>query len=62
MIGGASARVLVASAVNEEPLGSTDVMRILEESSQLIRYSRRLQEKSRQLEATTGELRVRTRA
>jgi signal transduction histidine kinase len=43
--------------VNEQPLGMGDVMRILEESSQLIRYSRRLQEKSRQLEAATRELR-----
>ncbi len=38
VIGGASARVLVASTVKEEPLGLDDVMRILEESSQLIQY------------------------
>lgn len=57
-IGSASARVIVATVAEEQPLGLDDVMRILEETSQAIEYSRRLEEKSRELEAATNELRV----
>jgi Na+/proline symporter/nitrogen-specific signal transduction histidine kinase len=56
-IGGASARVMVASVVEEEPLGLDDVMRILDEASQLRAYSHALEEKSRSLERATAELR-----
>lgn len=56
-IGSASARVMVASVVQEEPLGLDEVMNILDEASQVRAYSHRLEEKSRQLEAATKELR-----
>ena len=56
-IGSASARVMVASAVEEETLSLTDVMRILDEASQLRAYSRALEDKSRSLEQATHELR-----
>jgi Na+/proline symporter/nitrogen-specific signal transduction histidine kinase len=56
-IGSASARVLVASVAHEEPIGTEEVMRILDETSQVIEYSRRLEQQSRALEATTAELR-----
>jgi signal transduction histidine kinase len=56
-IGSASARVMVASAVKEEPLGTSEVMDILEEASQVRAYSRQLEQKSRELEAATTELR-----
>ena len=56
-IGSASARVMVASVVHEEPIGTEEVMRILDETSQVIEYSRRLEQQSRALEATTAELR-----
>ena len=56
-IGSASARVMVASVAHEEPIGTEEVMRILDETSQLIEYSRRLEQQSRALEATTAELR-----
>ena len=56
-IGSASARVMVASVVHEEPIGTEEVMRILDETSQAIEYSRRLEQQSRALEATTAELR-----
>jgi len=39
-IGSASARVMVASAVKEEPLGLDEVMNILGETRQVIAYSR----------------------
>ncbi len=57
VIGGASARVLVASAVHEAPLGVEELMLILDESSQLLRYSHQLEEQSQALQATTQELR-----
>ena len=57
-IGGASARVIVASVVQEEPPGLDEVMDILDEASQVRAYSRELEQKSRALEAATGELRA----
>ncbi|TVQ33596.1 MAG: histidine kinase [Wenzhouxiangella sp.] len=57
-IGSASARVMVASAVDEEPLEIDDVMRILEEASQLRAYSQALEDKSRSLERATEELKT----
>jgi signal transduction histidine kinase len=56
-IGSASARVMVASVVEEEPLGLDEVMNIIDEASQVIAYSRQLEQKSRELEAATNELR-----
>ena len=57
-IGSASARVMVASVVNEEDLELHDVMRILDEASQLRMYSRALEEKSHSLQQATEELRA----
>ena len=56
-VGSASARVMVASVVEEEPLALDDVMRMLEETSQLRAYSRELEEKSQALERATARLR-----
>lgn len=56
-IGSASARVMVASVVEEEALDLDDVMRILDEASQLRAYSHALEEKSQSLERATAELR-----
>jgi Na+/proline symporter/nitrogen-specific signal transduction histidine kinase len=57
-IGSASARVMVASVVKEEPLGIDEVMNILDEASQVRAYSRQLEQKSRELEQATQELRA----
>ncbi len=57
-IGGASARVMIASVVQEEPPGLDEVMDILDEASQVRAYSRELEQKSRELEAATAELRA----
>jgi signal transduction histidine kinase len=56
-IGGASARVMVASVVKEEALSIDEVREILDEASQVVVYSHRLEQKSRELEAATAELR-----
>ena len=57
-IGSASARVMVSTVVQEEPLGLGEVMDILDEASQVRAYSHKLEEKSRALEAATAELRA----
>ena len=56
-IGSVSARVMIASVVQEESLGLEEVMNILDEASQVRAYSRQLEEKSRALQAATEELR-----
>jgi signal transduction histidine kinase len=56
-VGSASARLLVASVVEEEALSADDVLSILDEASQLRAHSRELEEKSRSLEQATAELR-----
>ncbi len=55
-IGSASARVMVASVVEEESLGLDDVMRILDEASQLRAYSRELEQASAELRAANQRL------
>ena len=56
-IGGASARIMVASVVKEETLTIEEVRDILDEASQVVVYSHRLEQKSHELEAATTELR-----
>jgi signal transduction histidine kinase len=55
-IGAASARGMVASIAKGELLRFDEVMAILEETQQAIAYSRQLEQKSRELEATASEL------
>ncbi|QID18899.1 histidine kinase [Nitrogeniibacter mangrovi] len=57
-IGSASARIMIASVVEEEALGLEEVMNILDEASRVRAYSRELEDKSRALEAATRELRA----
>jgi Na+/proline symporter/nitrogen-specific signal transduction histidine kinase len=57
-IGSASAHAMVAAVVEEEPLGMDDVMRILDEASQLRAYSHALEEQSASLQRATQELRT----
>ena len=57
-IGGASARIMVASVVKEDALSVDEVMAMLDEASQRIAYSHELEQKSRELMAATAELRA----
>ncbi|HEX6703397.1 MAG TPA: sensor histidine kinase [Albitalea sp.] len=57
-IGASSARVMIASVVKEEPLDMDEVLSILDEASQLIAYSHKLEQKSLELETATVELRA----
>ena len=56
-IGASSARAMVSSVVQEEPLGVDEVMAIIDEASQAIAHSQQLEEKQAALEAATRELR-----
>jgi signal transduction histidine kinase len=56
-IGASSARAMVSSVVDEEPLGVDEVMAIIDEASQAIAHSQELEEKRVELEAATTELR-----
>lgn len=56
-IGSASARAVMASVAEEEPLGINEVMNVIDEASQVLAYSRQLEQKSRELEAATDDLR-----
>ena len=47
---------MVSSVVDEEPLAVSEVVRILDETSQVLAYSRALESKSDQLERATSEL------
>ena len=57
-IGTATARVVVASVAKGEIVSLHEVMEILDENSQVIAYSHKLEQKSRELETTTAELRA----
>ena len=55
-IGSASARVMVSSVVKEESLGIEEVMNILDETRQVIEYSRELEKTSLELQAANERL------
>ncbi|HSD42537.1 MAG TPA: sensor histidine kinase [Burkholderiales bacterium] len=57
-IGAASARIMVAAVAKEEALTLNEVREILDEASQVVVYSHKLEQKSRELEAATAELRA----
>jgi len=58
VIGSASARAAVSSAIQRQGFEFDEVMSILDETSQVIAYSRELEDKRRELERATGELRL----
>jgi Na+/proline symporter/nitrogen-specific signal transduction histidine kinase len=55
-IGSASARILVESIARESPLGIEDVMHILDETSQVIHYSRELARRTEELREANRRL------
>ena len=57
-IGAATSRALIGTVVKGEIVSIEEVMEVLGEASQAIRYSHQLEEKSRELEAATKELRA----
>jgi Na+/proline symporter/nitrogen-specific signal transduction histidine kinase len=57
-IGAASARTMVATVAQEEPLGMEEVMTIIDEASHVIAYSHELAQKQQELEAATASLKA----
>lgn len=55
-VGAASARVALASAVKGEEVNSEEIMRMLDETSHVIEYSRQLEFKTKELEEATAAL------
>jgi signal transduction histidine kinase len=55
-IGAASAHTMVSSVTQEEPLGIDEVMSIIDEASQVIAYSHKLEQKQQELEQATASL------
>jgi Na+/proline symporter/signal transduction histidine kinase len=55
-IGAASAHTMVSTVTQEEPLGIDEVMTIIDEASQVIAYSHKLEEKQLELERATTSL------
>ncbi|MBW2411243.1 MAG: histidine kinase [Deltaproteobacteria bacterium] len=55
-IGSASARVMVSSVVKEEPLGIEEVLNILDETRQVIAYSRELENATAELKKANERL------
>jgi Na+/proline symporter/nitrogen-specific signal transduction histidine kinase len=58
VIGAASAHIMVASVVKEEALSLEEVRAMVDEASQIIVYSHKLEQKSQELERATQELRA----
>ena len=57
-IGAASAHTMVSTVVQEGPLGIDEVMTIIDEASQVIAYSHKLEEKQQELEQATASLKA----
>jgi Na+/proline symporter/nitrogen-specific signal transduction histidine kinase len=60
VMGAASARVAIASVVQEERLSMDEVLRLLDETSQVRAYSRQLEQRTQQLEQKSRELEAAT--
>ncbi|MEP7156401.1 MAG: sensor histidine kinase [Betaproteobacteria bacterium] len=60
-IGAASARTMVATIMQEEPLGIDEVMNIIDETSQVIAYSHRLETQQQELQQVTNSLQAANR-
>ncbi len=57
-IGVTSARSLIGSIVKEDPISVEEVMQILDETQEIMLYSKALEKKSNELEITTNELKL----
>lgn len=58
MVGAASARVALTSGLSGGGIASSELMRVLDETSQAIEYSRQLEQKSAELERASAALRA----
>jgi len=57
-LGAASAKVVISSIVKEEPISLEEIMDILDQTQEIVSYSKALEIKSEELEATTQQLKT----
>ncbi len=57
-IGAASAKVIIASIAKEDPISLEEMFNILEQTREIIQYSKALERKSAELEQTTTQLQL----
>ncbi|MEZ4980673.1 MAG: HAMP domain-containing sensor histidine kinase [Saprospiraceae bacterium] len=57
-IGAASAKVIINSIAKEDPISLEEMFRVLEQTQEVIKYSKQLELKSAELEATTLQLKI----
>ncbi|MCB0636409.1 MAG: hypothetical protein KDC54_07310 [Lewinella sp.] len=57
-IGTASAKVIISSVAKEDPISLEEMFKILEQTQEIMQYSRALERKSAELEQTTLQLRA----
>lgn len=56
-IGASSAKIIMASITKEDPISLEEMLKILEQTQEIIAYSRALERKSKELERTSQQLR-----
>ncbi|MEM9821147.1 MAG: sensor histidine kinase [Bacteroidota bacterium] len=57
-IGAASAKVVLRSVVKEHPISLEEMLNVLDQTQEIIQYSKALEKKSQELEATTQQLKT----
>ncbi len=57
-MGAASAGVIIGSIIREEPVSPKEMMDLLEQTQEIMEYSRALEQKSSELEAAANKLRI----
>lgn len=55
-IGAASAKIIVSSIIREEPIGLEEMLKVLDQTQEIIQYSKELELKKTELEKTTNQL------
>jgi len=55
-LGAASAKVVIGSIVKEEPISVEEMLKILDQTQEVMQYSKELEKKSKELQATTIQL------
>lgn len=55
-LGAASAKVIISSIVKEEPISMEEILKVLDQTQEMVQYSKALEIKSTELETTTLQL------
>ena len=58
VIGAASAKVIIKSITQEDPISMEEMFKVLEQTQEILQYSKALERKSAELEQTTAQLKL----